>query len=415
MSFQYINNIFKDLIDKYPSWNEFSSYIESNEGGLFRIIDKNENGLCIIRYEKGVSNMTLPHSKWFRSVVWDTRKNIPVCIAPPKAVDEFRFNTFDDLINDGIVCQEYLEGVMINCFKLANDDTIYITSRSKLDAAGKFYSEKTFKELFMEAYSSTYDDVLKLESPKDVNEYAIFYSFLVQHKEHRIVKNIDKNNVYLIHRGVVYNDLSVKIDDSPSCQTCNIPSISFDDDIVKGSYAEIVSRLNNTDNQVLKWVKNKLFSESWQFQGIVFKDKTGNRWRFRSEKYAAVRALRGNSSNIVERFSQLYCQALVNKYLEYYPDECIPMTTHMMFMNSIIRLLHHYYTELHITKTITTDKIDKMYLPHLYNIHGMYLSKLRPENKRVDLVQITLYIHKQPWQRIAFLIKKAVQNINSEV
>ena len=44
---------------------------------------------------------------------------------------------------------------MINCFRVAGSDKLYITSRSKLNAAGKFYSQKSFRELFIEAYLDT--------------------------------------------------------------------------------------------------------------------------------------------------------------------------------------------------------------------------------------------------------------------
>ena len=93
-----IVNTFKDLIEKYPTWADMQLYIESEEGGLFRVVDKNDE-FCMIRYEKGISNMSLPHSKWFRSVVWNTRLHRPVCVAPPKASTDFSFNS-------KMICQE---------------------------------------------------------------------------------------------------------------------------------------------------------------------------------------------------------------------------------------------------------------------------------------------------------------------
>ena len=92
MSFTYTINIFKELVEKYPKWEELCCFLESEDGGLFRVVDKNDNGLCLIRYEKGLSKMDLPHSRWFRSVVWNMRTNRPVCVAPPKSSnDDFSF------------------------------------------------------------------------------------------------------------------------------------------------------------------------------------------------------------------------------------------------------------------------------------------------------------------------------------
>ena len=135
-------------------------------------------------------------------------------------------------------------------------------------------------------------------------------------------------------------------------------------------------------------------------------DNMGNRWRYRSEKYSAVKTLRGNSPNIVERFAQLYTQSLVVRYLEYYPEDKKLIVDHMKIMDILIKFLYDNYVNLHITKAVTAEAVDKMYLPHLYSIHGIYLNQLKPSGKKVNFCEIKEYLHKQPWQRIVFLIKK---------
>lgn len=432
MPIQFEISVFKDLVEKYPSWEELQKFLESNDGGLFRVADKDDNGFCLIRYEKGTTKMDLPHSKWFRSVVWNTKTNQPVCVAPPKAASQdFSFSTLKEVDAAGVVCQELYEGFMINCFRVVGDETLHITSRSKLNAAGKFYSEKSFRELFMEAYMNTtecphYSETIIQDNSNEIRspdsskkEAAVFCSFLVQHKEHRIVKAIEKNRVYLVHRGVVYENGSVSFEDSPETVkgVPNIVNIPLEKKVVKGSYAKVASHANEMSdemNEVQRWIKSQLLDRDWSFQGLVFKDANGNRWRFRSEKYAAVKTLRGNSPNIVERFAQLYTQNLVTKYLEYYPEEMMGIAIHMMFMDGIIKIIYDNYVDLHIVKTKRAEEIDKLYLPHLYSIHGIYLSQLRPIGKKVNLEEIRMYLHKQPWQRIVFLIRKCIERANAE-
>ena len=89
------------------------------------------------------------------------------------------------------------------------------------------------------------------------------------------------------------------------------------------------------------------------------------------------------------------------------------MTVHLMLINSIIKTLHDLYVDLHITKTKKIEEIDKMFYPHLYNLHGLFLSQLRPAGKRINLGEIQVYFHKQPWQRIAFLIRKLSDRANA--
>jgi len=426
MSLQFEVTIFKDLVEKYPTWNDLRSYLESEEGGLFRVVHDDKKEFCLIRYEKDVSIMNLPHSRWFRSVVWNTVKNRPVCIAPPKASSgSFPFSTINEMKDAGVLCQELMDGFMINCFRYAGDDELHITSRSKLNAAGKFYSEKSFRELFNEVYTGIcnlseeaekriQEDSNDIESPDSLKgQIAIFYSFLVQHKEHRIVTPNIENELYVIHKGIVYEDGRIELEDSPMSfrNKLNMDSISYDSPHCKDSYAKALMEKTDEEGEEIKnWIRNILTSKSWKFQGIVIKDKFGNRWRFRSDKYLAVKSLRGNAPSIQERFAKLYTQNLIQKYLEYYPEEMLPMTVNLMIMNSLIKVLYDSYVDIHITKTKQPEEISKVYLPYLYSIHGIYLTQLKPNGKKITMNEIMIYIHRQPWQKIAFLIKKSIDN-----
>ena len=407
MSICFTNTVFQELRSRYPTWEQLEAYLESEEGGLLRVVHQNkDNGLSLIRYEKGISNMDLPHSKWFRSVVWDRNTNTPVSIAPPKSLStDFPFNTRQEAVDAGVICQEHIDGFMINCFKRVGDETLYITSRSKLDASGHFYSAKSFRHLFVEAYTgwSITEPAESLEmiiqgktsdfpSPdSNHNEVATCLSFLVQHVDHRIVTPISGNNVTLIHKAIVYTDGTISIEDTPASLSHCLPLSSIP--MTEGS------------DQITAWVHEQLRSQSWAVQGIVFKDQSGNRWRFRSESYLAVRSLRGNASSVVDRFVQLYLQNLAHTYLEYYPEDSVMFSFHQEMMKFLIHSIYTEYQQLHVRKTTTIDKINKMYHPHLYSLHGHYLSQLRSANKKVTLNEVHDYLRKQPWQRISFLLR----------
>jgi hypothetical protein len=311
---------------------------------------------------------------------------------------------------------------MINCYKSIGEDTVNITSRSKLDATGKFHSLKSFRELFIEAYlntigSNNYNELEFQEYSKilngpdsENNEYSTFFSFLVQHKENRIVTPITDNRVYTVHRGVVYNDGSVLLEDTPNIEgLLSISEIIVNENITKSSYAEIAS---SEQNEVQRYIKRLLYEKDWKFQGLVFKDNLGNRWRFRSEKYSGIKTLRGNTPNVFERFAQLYTQNLIPKYLEYYSEESMSVIVYVMLMESIVKLLYDNYVDLHIKKVVKVEQLNKMFLPHLYNIHGIYLSHLKPNNKKINFNEIKMYLHKLPWQRIVFLMKKTIDYFN---
>jgi phage pi2 protein 07 len=225
------------------------------------------------------------------------------------------------------------------------------------------------------------------------NEVATCFSFLVQHVDHRIVATIKQNNVILIHKATVYSDGTITIQDTPEpCSLSKSPPLAS-------------IPMTEGSDQITTWAHDQLRSQSWEVQGIVFKDQSGNRWRFRSESYLAVRSLRGNASSIVDRFVQLYLQNLAHTYLEYYPEDSVMFSFHQEMMNFLIHSIYTEYQQLHVRKTTTIDKINKMYHPHLYSLHGHYLSQLRSANKKVTLNEVHDYLRKQPWQRISFLLR----------
>ena len=406
------NTIYGQLIKEYPDFQSLRTYLESDEGGLFRIVDNDfDNDLCIIRYEKGVSIMDLPHSKWFRSVVWNTCMNRPVCVAPPKSSSApFPYSSCFDASYYGMRCEEQLDGVMINCFYVAGNPQLYISTRSSLHATGHFYSPTPFRTLFMQAYLNTEEkEGLEEKMQQDVSmdkpivrkgQYATYYSFLLQHKEHRIVKKNENNCVVLIQKGIVLHDGRIVIEDSPST--------------FRGEPNMHEFTIPKTTQPINEWFLQYFNQQPYDFQGVVFKDATGNRWRMRTEKYKMVKSLRGNQAGDMERYSQLYVQNLQYTYLEYYPEDAMSFALQNACMTTIIELIYRTYVEMHIVKSKSTPEIletvDKMYHPHLYALHGLYIGQLRPANKKITIDAVRNYFHKLPWQRIAFLLRKT-QNI----
>lgn len=398
--------MYKQLIQQYSDFHVLRNYLESDRGGLFRVVDHDmANDLCIIRYEKGVSNMELPHSKWFRSVVWNTRMNLPVCIAPPKSASEpFPYATCAEAVQNRVRCEEQLDGVMVHCFRVAGNERLYIRTRSSLYATGHFYSPKSFRTLFMEAYvgddkkeeleERMQQDAMMAKPNRVEGEYARYYSFLLQHKEHRIVKKIDHNTVILLQSGTVYQDGRVTVEDNTE------NGISFP--------------IPTTNQSINEWFLQTFGQQPYDFQGVVFKDGLGNRWRMRTEKYKMVKSLRGNQAGDMERYAQLFVQNLQYTYLDYYPEDAMSFALQSACMTTIIDCIYRTYTEMHIVKSKSTaevlEQMDNMYHPHLYALHGIYLTQLRPAGKKMSADVIRNYFHKLPWQRIAFLLRKT-QNL----
>ena len=231
-----------------------------------------------------------------------------------------------------------------------------------------------------------------MAKPDIINgEYAKYYSFLLQHKEHRIVKKNEHNYAILLQMGTVYQDGRVVVEENHLTDQLAFP-------------------IPETDQRIDEWFLQTFGQQPYDFQGVVFKDNSGNRWRFRTEKYKMVKSLRGNQAGDMERYAQLFVQNLQYTYLDYYPEDAMSFALQSACMTTMVDYLYRAYTELHIVKSKPTsevlEQIDKMYHPHIYALHGFYLTQLRPAGKKITMDVIRNYFHKLPWQRIAFLLRK---------
>jgi hypothetical protein len=306
-----------------------------------------------------------------------------------------------DATEAGAVCQEMLDGWMIQAFRRAGDPTLYLASRSHLHATGTFYSPRSFRELFLESYLGTTsttgttstEETLQadpfFESPcVEKGETAVFYSFLVQHKDHRMVAAIKDNRACLIHKGVVHATGLVTITDDP-LSIMGMPH----------TYVE-------PDTALLSWNATHIDAVSWEHQGIVWKDRTGRRWRYRSPAYELVRSLRGNHASAVDRYAQLYTQNLTQMYLQYFFEDSVPFSFFRALLQRISKEIFQAYMDVHVYRNTTRDKVLTLYHPHLYQLHHIYRTQLRPMDGRMNSVTLQKYLYSLPWQRISFLLRQ---------
>ena len=414
MATAYSVSIFKSLIEEYPTFADLRLFLESPSGGILRVIDcGNERVIFRTDNSSTVSNAltqrmpspfggghlmspdsVLPSSthgrlptvsnatKWFRSVVWNTRLNRPECVAPPSSEDEETIEADSGSIT---VCQEFLEGVMINAF-MDTSGTVHIASRSRLDATGTFYSKRSFNDLLL--------DALKERGLTDIQELqtlmkgpSSFMSMLLQHPEHRIVTHVTKPAFHIIHTGVVLPDGTVTISEESG-----LPSID--------SSGQVFTLAN-----LQKWVGQLAEQKGWQWQGIVLKDGAGKRWRIRSSAYTMVRALRGDMSRPDVRFLKLREKQLVDTYLFYYPEESSALWNLEQSVRNLTFRLYNVYVNTHITRQVKFVNIPAHLKTHIYTLHSMYLSMLQPQGFFILKQEVVKYINALPSTRILHLLK----------
>lgn len=389
----YILSIFRDLKEKYPTWDQLKTYLESYEGGSLEITTNEEN--AIIKYDKEQSDFTKPHVKWFRSVVWNKSTNMPVCVSPPKAT-----NTIS-LISSDYVWQEYLDGVMINMYKTDYSSKLNIVTRSSFDAAGYFYSKKSFYMLLNEAFDymkesgeiteESLDSLIpqcNLESK--IKSYSV--SLLLQHPEHRVVEIVTRPKIFVVHTAKIFENGDVEINELP--EKYGIPII--DNHPIPDTSSVF---------DYLHWLAKEAEKRPWHWQGVTIKDNNGNRFRLRTNNYRMIRNLRGCTSRHDIRFAQLFHENILNTYLFYYPEEAPIYYDYLNKVDKLIKTLYNYYVRIHITKTMKTSYIQSKWRPHIFSLHGMYLYSLREAKQFIREKDVGRYVQALPWQQLLNLLK----------
>lgn len=373
----YSVHIFQQLVEHFPTWDALRAYLISNEGGGLRIIEHGGDDV-IIRYEKGVSNFSVPHTRWFRSVVWSTSAHRPLCVAPPKAsaVESFPAEAVQSLLY-----QDYLDGVMINVY-LKGEEPVMVT-RSSFDATGTFYTERSFRDLMNDALDIIGIDDIRMLIPSN----CTFVSVLLQHPDHRIVEPVSVPKIYQIHAGRVLAEGRCEIEEQ------NLPLAPL--------------RLDPPpNNEIVQWIAGLAEQRGWGWQGATMKDNAGNRWRIRSNTYRMVRSLRGNTPRCDVRYAQLYVAHMVDTYLYYYPEDTNMFRLLYIRLENTVKMLYDRYVRLHITKTLKPEYLEPMWKPHVFALHGYYLYSLRPKKQFIREKDIWAHVQALPWQQLLFIMNR---------
>lgn len=349
-------SVFAELIQKYPTWDSLRIFLMSKEGGNLRVIT-NDDELAIIRYTKGVSDFENENSvtPYFRSVVWNKTTNRPVSVAPPKAQqgmpDKGCFHVSD-----------FVEGTMIQAFCL--NGQIRIATRTSLDARGSFYSTRSFAELLNDVFQPMGGTTEFLKSVLNEGE---FVSLVLQHPEHKMVKPINAPRAYVTYFGSVHQNNHVSLRYS----TTNWPVrlISYSPHVFENGIL-----MEEGDAQTL--IRSQAQIQGYSWQGMVFQDNLGNRWRIRNAAYTAVRTLRGSEANAMERFVRLRVQGHVKKYLDYFREESGELWGFEQTLRQRTQELYDAYKDMNKLKTKTMKDLPYCMRPHVYALHGKYLASI---------------------------------------
>ncbi len=383
-------NTFQNWVQNYSSWADLKTYLES-VGVSVREFESSP--YAVVRYVKGKTDFEkTPELVWARSVIWNVDTHRPVCVAPRKA------SYGQPPCKKQLQYENFVDGSMINVFATRNCKTNQVdyqcASRSQLNASGTFYSEKTFQAMFMEALAEKKITALQdLFGPSDMptSDYpSTFLSFVLQHPEHRVVERVKRPTVYLVQTGRVKSTGEVEF-------------------TAKNHFLEHLSLVSTSiefedEKSLFDWFREQAYQRGWTWQGYVFKDGEGNRWRIRSNTYKILRSLRGSEAGADLRFLRLRYDGKVPDYLKHYHEDRQTFWNFEQKLRKETRAVYDAYVEVHKAHAKKLGDLENPIRTAVYLLHSHYLKDLRPQNQHVSLATAIELINSMPhWQQAQFL------------
>ena len=361
-----MNTIYKTLTEKYATSEALFDYLRSPEGGRLVVAMPEYTAaapLAIIHYNKERTDMTVPHTKFFRSVVWNPLTNRPVCVSPARAA------ALDveaaELPADATV-ENFVDGVMINMFY--HGGAWRLATRTRLDADGSFYSSRTFADLFWETFTGAGLNVDQLDT-------RLSYSWVLQHPLERVVvaPQYGIPKLFLVEAYEVAEDGSVTIFSGPTALSERVRPA------VRAHLVEQHDLRTTADVKARVEAWGRRFGAQWQ--GLVVKSAGGQRWKLRSAEYNAARMLRGNQANRAFHALELWSKSRREDYLRIYPEERADAEGVIERFKACTQELHDLYQKVYRRRELPLGTAPQKYRKLLWEAHqanaGAYFPALR--------------------------------------
>jgi hypothetical protein len=354
------NTMISELIERFPTSELLFAWLRSEEGGKLTVREDwmtPDEPLALIHYQKDKSNMELPHTGLFRSVIWDTIAHRPVCIGPARGI---KFSAAIDAAVDiaTTVVEDFIDGPMINLFNYRG--RWRIATRTVIDAECNFYAARGryFADLFWETFRAQ-GLALEMLVP------GATYSFVLQHPEERVVvaPKYGIAKLYLVETSAA--DL--------------LPALKA----LKPQVHSDLKTLEDVKERVVAW--GKRFRADWQ--GLVIK-VGGTRYKLRSDQYDEARHLRGNQNNRPYIWLTRWSDGRLGAYLRQYPEEQHEADAVIAAFKAETQAAHACYLQVYRNRAFPLGQAPAKYRKILWDAHaankGVYFPHFRQFMNELD-------------------------------
>ena len=376
---------YKMVVYKLSSIPKLIDEIKTNKTSVSKYYDiieylsKNQQNYILIKYNKDLLRPDLTRSYGLlKSIV--VYKSRLLAFSPPKSLLAEYFMIKYPNKSNNIIAEEFIEGTMINLFYDNVLKCWEISTRNTVGGDVTFHSNKTFKTLFLEVCTSNGLNI-SLMDPR----YS--YSFVLQHKENRLVVPINRDNLYLIN---VY-DIIYTTDDIV-VHELNMEEVKLWP-FWKNNNIKFVSKYEfNTYSELIEKYASR--NTPYDIMGVVIRNtETGERTKIRNPIYEEVKQLRGNQPKLLYQYLCLRKQGKVHEFLTYYPEMKDKLSQFRDRVHMFSDNLHKNYVECYVKKANPLNTYSSQYKTHMYNLHQHFISNLLPIKQFINKTEVIKYVN----------------------
>ncbi len=339
----------------------------------------------------------------FRSVVMDENAERVLCLSPPKAMDAGAFiKMYPSATHDDIICEETVEGVMVNAFYDEDVQTWHLCTKQKfatkvyggvITTVGGSKVKIDMDDLFADVFKEVTGDSLSKDSI--LNKHYC-YSFILQHPSLQTVIPFKKASITFIAAYCIDNSTS---------SVHRMIAVPFPDGILVPQRHNIIC---NNDEQVtldeqLDSMTYTAFIDKFASMNTpytvpgftIYNRRTGERCKVRNPSYETIRHLKGIQPKLLFQYLSLRKgnETTVEKYLQEYPENKKKFQEFRDHLYLFTQTLYDNYVKRFIKKEIQMVDIPKEYKLHLHNLHNIYLTDLVGKKSFINFRIVTNYVN----------------------
>ena len=405
--------MFNFAVSKIPNLNWFNYLENADESYPLKCKKYTYNGIDynIVSYDKkNVKDYT--NVRDARTLIYNCNDKL-VCIGPSKNIS-FQDNCIDCEELKTCHYENFVEGTMINMFYDYASDVWEIATKSTIGGDVSFFrtssinQTKTFREMF-------FDCIRFLDIDMNSFNRRYCYSFVMQHPDNKIVTNFIYPNIVLIE----FYEINVE---QEIFKYYPSPELHDHGDHFTDDQVQLLQKLSNKvrkfNSDYINNINNS--KENHTIMGVIIRTSKGTTFRIRNKNFEDARILRGNQPKLEYHYLELRKSGKIKQYLQYFPEHRTIMNSYQGKVHDFTNILYSNYISCYIKKEKKLGLYEKEYRQHMYEIHQIYLNKLKPENKAINFKVVTEYVNNMKTDYLMYSInykfreKKEDNNDNND-